>query len=182
MRLFVLGAAFLASGAAAPTQAAAQSTAVHGVTQVPTRVLPFDIPPGALERVAADFERVTDLTIVFADAGLAVIQSPGVSGTFTSIEAIDRLLSGTSVEGSVNGSTVTLRVSGVKEVVAVTADARPASPKYTQPLRDTPQTIVVIPQTVFQEQSATSLRDALRNTPGITLAAGEGGAAPATAS
>ena len=36
----------------------------------------------------------------------------------------------------------------------------------------------MIPQAVFQEQGASSLRDALRNTPGITLTAGEGGTAP----
>ncbi|QYM77819.1 TonB-dependent siderophore receptor [Horticoccus luteus] len=53
-----------------------------------------------------------------------------------------------------------------------------ASPKYTQPLRDTPQTVVVIPRAVYTEQGATSLRDVLRNTPGITFQAGEGGNAP----
>src|SRR6185436_15034603 len=39
-------------------------------------------------------------------------------------------------------------------------------------------TVAVIPSIVIEEQSATSLRDALRNTPGITLTAGEGGTAP----
>jgi catecholate siderophore receptor len=50
-----------------------------------------------------------------------------------------------------------------------------ASPKYTQPLRDTPQTITVVPQSIIEDQAATSLRDVLRNSPGITLQAGEGG-------
>ena len=50
-----------------------------------------------------------------------------------------------------------------------------ASPKFTEPLRDTPQTIVVIPKVVIEQQGATSLSDVLRNTPGITFAAGEGG-------
>lgn len=54
----------------------------------------------------------------------------------------------------------------------------PSSPKFTQPLRDTPQTVVVIPSSVYTEQAATSLRDVLRNTPGITFQAGEGGNAP----
>lgn len=53
-----------------------------------------------------------------------------------------------------------------------------SSPKYTEPLRDIPQTIVVIPGSVYAEQGATSLRDVLRNTPGITFQQGEGGAAP----
>lgn len=37
-----------------------------------------------------------------------------------------------------------------------------ALPRYTQPLRDTPQTITVVPQAVIQEQGATTLRDVLR--------------------
>ena len=50
-----------------------------------------------------------------------------------------------------------------------------SSAKYTQPLVDTPQTVVIIPQEVIAERNATTLRDVLRNTPGITFQAGEGG-------
>lgn len=49
------------------------------------------------------------------------------------------------------------------------------SPKYTQPLLDTPQTITVVPAELLQEQGVTTLRDALRNVPGISMQAGEGG-------
>jgi catecholate siderophore receptor len=56
-----------------------------------------------------------------------------------------------------------------------------SSPKYTAPLIDVPQTVVVIPRAVFSEQGATTLTEVLRNTPGITLLAGEGGGASATA-
>jgi len=48
--------------------------------------------------------------------------------------------------------------------------------KYTQPLLDTAKTITVIPQAVMQDRAVDSLRDALRNVSGISLAAGEGGA------
>ena len=50
-----------------------------------------------------------------------------------------------------------------------------ASPKYTVPLRNIPQTIQVVPQKAIQEQGATTLRDVLRNVPGISIQAGEGG-------
>lgn len=50
-----------------------------------------------------------------------------------------------------------------------------SSPKFTQPLVDTPQTISIIKKEVFQEQGATTLTDALRNTPGVTMLIGEGG-------
>lgn len=52
---------------------------------------------------------------------------------------------------------------------------RLSSAKYTQPLLDTPQTISVIKKEMLQEQGATSLVEALRNTPGITLQLGENG-------
>ncbi len=42
-------------------------------------------------------------------------------------------------------------------------------------LRDSPQSISVVPRAVIEQQAATTLRDVLRNVSGISLAAGEGG-------
>ena len=50
-----------------------------------------------------------------------------------------------------------------------------SSSKVTQDLVDTPQTIQVITKKVMDEQQATTLQEALRNTPGITLNLGENG-------
>ncbi|WP_208113490.1 TonB-dependent siderophore receptor [Tahibacter aquaticus] len=50
-----------------------------------------------------------------------------------------------------------------------------SSPKYTAPLRDTPQSIEVVPQEVMAGQNLLSLRDVLSTLPGITFGAGEGG-------
>ncbi|QBB69761.1 TonB-dependent siderophore receptor [Pseudolysobacter antarcticus] len=53
---------------------------------------------------------------------------------------------------------------------------KPASPKYTEVLRDVPQTINVIPKDLIQDQGVFLLRDILRqNVAGITFGAGEGG-------
>ncbi|HVK54159.1 MAG TPA: TonB-dependent siderophore receptor [Burkholderiales bacterium] len=43
-------------------------------------------------------------------------------------------------------------------------------------IRDIPQSVTIINRAVLDSQAATSLTDALRNVPGITLSAGEGGA------
>lgn len=69
--------------------------------------------------------------------------------------------------------------TNLKEIVVeanaqVYNPSRLQSPKYTEPLRDTPQTITVIPKAVIQDRGAFSLRDVLRNTPGISMQAGEG--------
>lgn len=52
---------------------------------------------------------------------------------------------------------------------------RVASSKFTQPLLDTPQTIAVISDEVLLQQGATTLSQALRNTPGVTFLLGENG-------
>ena len=51
-----------------------------------------------------------------------------------------------------------------------------SSPKYTEELVNTPQTIVVIKKELIEQQGALTLTDALRNTPGVgTLFLGENG-------
>jgi catecholate siderophore receptor len=51
-----------------------------------------------------------------------------------------------------------------------------ASPKFTQSLQDTPQTIQVITRDLFNQQGATTLTEALRNSPAVgTFFAGENG-------
>lgn len=49
------------------------------------------------------------------------------------------------------------------------------SAKLSQPLLDTTQTITAIPKEVLHDQGATTLAEALRNTPGLTLLLGENG-------
>jgi len=51
-----------------------------------------------------------------------------------------------------------------------------SSPKYTQPLLDTPQTISIITTQVMAQQGVTTLTEALRNSPGVgTFYLGENG-------
>lgn len=47
--------------------------------------------------------------------------------------------------------------------------------KFTAPLVDTPRSIQIIPRAVIEDTAATSMQDVLRNSPGITFGAGEGG-------
>jgi catecholate siderophore receptor len=48
--------------------------------------------------------------------------------------------------------------------------------RMTAPLLSTPQTVTVVPQQIIREQASSTVMDALRNVPGITFRAGEGGA------
>lgn len=47
--------------------------------------------------------------------------------------------------------------------------------KLTEPVRDTPRSVTIIPKEVLADTGATSFRDVARSTPGVTLATGEGG-------
>jgi catecholate siderophore receptor len=136
----------------------------------------FDIPPGPLETVLATFQKLTDLKALIPNEKLRTIPSPGVSGVYTSENALAQILAGTGVTYRFTGpKIVTLELEGVAASVEILGSITASSPKYTEPLRDTPQTITVIPKTVIEEQGATTLRDVLRNVPGLTMTAGEGG-------
>lgn len=70
----------------------------------------------------------------------------------------------------------TVSVEGQRPAEAQTyKPQQAASPKYTEPLRDTPQTITVVPEKLIEDQGATTLRDALRYVPGVAMVGGEGG-------
>src|SRR5499426_1342027 len=137
----------------------------------------FDIPPGPLETVLATFQKLTDLQALIPNEKLRAIPSPGVSGVYTVENALAQILAGTGLTYRFTGpKIVTVELEGVAASVEILGGVTASSPKYTEPLRDTPQTITVIPRTVIEEQGATTLRDVLRNVPGLTMTAGEGGA------
>ena len=148
------------------------------------RRLTFDIPAAPLGKVLAEIERLSGIRIVITNAAVAGLSSPGVSGIFTAIDAIARALEGTSVTSRITApNTVSVDIRILSESVNVAATApqpAPSSPKYAQPLIDVPQTIEVIPREVMDAQGVTSLSDVLRNVPGISLQAGEGGGASNT--
>ncbi|HJQ71699.1 MAG TPA: TonB-dependent siderophore receptor [Blastocatellia bacterium] len=138
----------------------------------------LDIPPGPLDAAIDAFQQVTKWKVTLSKVEIGAIQSPGVTGVHTIEQGLNHLLAGTGVSYRFTGpETLTLEVSGPTSSISVTGPAATiSSSKYTEPLRDVPQTVSVIPRAVIEEQGATTLRDVLRNVPGLTIAAGEGGA------
>jgi catecholate siderophore receptor len=136
----------------------------------------FEIAAGPLDPALEQFARVSGLRIRLADPAIGTIQSPGVSGLLTAEQALKRLLEGTSVGYRfADADVVTLEIAGTTEFVEVTRPRSSASAKLPEPLRDVPQTVNVITAAVMEQQGATTLREVLRNVPGITFQAGEGG-------
>lgn len=156
-----------------------------GRAQPPVRR--FDIAAGPLSTALETFTRMTGLVIADPQALVGQLHSFGVSGTFSDADAIRQLLAGTGVAYRFTSARAlrlepldlaagspdtlpTLTVEGTRE--------RASSPKYTVPLRDVPQSITIVPQRVMEAQGTTTLRDVIRNVPGLTVNAGEGGATP----
>jgi catecholate siderophore receptor len=137
----------------------------------------FDITPGPLQNALDAFRNVTGIQVSIKLESIGSLQSPGAVGIFTPEQALKQILSGTGVDYRFTApNAVSLELAVVKSSVEVVGKVAPALPKYTAPLRDLPQTINLIPKSVIEEQGATSLRDVLRNVPGMTITAGEGGA------
>jgi catecholate siderophore receptor len=133
-----------------------------------------------LSAVLPAFEKASGLRAQPSQEGILSLSSAGVSGLCTVEQALKKLLAGTGVTYRFTGSdTVTLEIESVAtsvDVTAAVAALATSTPKYAEPLIETPQTISVVPEHVMAEQGSTTLRDVLRNVAGISLAAGEGGA------
>lgn len=159
------------AGPQAPSQAPGNSSVL------PARR--FRIAAGPLGEVIRQIEDATGLRVEIVDERARTLDSPGVTGLYSPEEALRRALDGTglSVRTGQAGQWI-VEMPQVRESVEVFERAPLASPKYTEPLRDIPQSIMVIPRSVMEQQGATTLTEVLRNVPGLTIAAGEGGAAP----
>jgi catecholate siderophore receptor len=180
---------FLSTLAAAPTignRVAAPLLAQENrpsatATNSEQTVFQFNIPPGVLETVLRAFGDVTGVRTVASRMGIYDLASPGVQGSYTAEQALQQVLRGSGVGYRFTEPGVAMldlqqlqTEIEVRERVEPIAGP-PSSPKYTAPIVDIPQTITVIPKNVIEEQGATTLRDVLRNVPGLTIAAGEGG-------
>lgn len=175
-----LAAAAIGNGI--PAMAALHKDAgLGGQTISPEANLPvkrFSIPAGSLDEALQAYEAATSLTIrtTVPKDTLSGFQTGGVSGLMSSGEALTRLLEGTGLSFRLDGSSTLVVGLQSSADVSVTAQAAMPLSTFTEDLRETPQSITVVPQFVMKDQGVTTLRDALRNVPGISLAAGEGGA------
>jgi len=138
------------------------------VSETQQRQIQFDIAADTLEAVLIKFQQATDIQIVIPNDPMRALASPGVTGRFSPEQALKEILRGTGITYRfTNKRTAILEIHAAAAAVEIRDDSRPvlSSPKYTQPLLDTSQTITVISKKVIQEQGATTLRDVLRNVP-----------------
>jgi catecholate siderophore receptor len=181
-----------------PARAAEIGTSTRsgaGVTRV------FAIPPGSLNDALSAFKSQSGLQLS-VDAGLLRgISSPGAMGSLTPQEALSRLFAGTGLSYRLSGDVVVLEwrtaasdvseatvVSPVEVQIRAAAQADPyadprapykadrlSSTKFSEPVLNTPRAVTILTRQALEDKDATTLRDVLRSTAGVTLGSGEGG-------
>ena len=152
--------------------------------QDPTIALPalyFDIPAGPLADVLTAFQRVSGVEIetVFS---LEQLTSRGVRGACTAPAALSRLLEGTGLAARITSArtfvlepaTAAHRVETTGQLSHYAAEESGSATRTTTRLLDVPQTVIVVPRALLEDQHAQSVADAVRNVPGVSIAQGEG--------
>ncbi|MGE0392674.1 MAG: TonB-dependent siderophore receptor [Vicinamibacterales bacterium] len=196
-RLFVLGTTLAMSTnlalaethppagrrARAAASGVAAAAASEGSQDVLGQAFEFAVPAGPLDAAAAAFTAATRINVVFGLDSIGSIHSPGASGRLTADAALRVMLAGTGLSARFESGRVVFEVARLSEDVQVVGVGTTAvsSPKYVVPLRNVPQTVAVVPRDIIEKQGAFTLSEALRNVPGVTLQAGEGGGASNTA-
>jgi catecholate siderophore receptor len=196
IRLVTLATVTACAAAGGRTLAIAQPSPANGPTNSnpPESTLPvrrFNIPAGPLDAALHEFESQSGL---HADLNLQAdrasstgmsptevlngFNSPGVTGLYSNSVALRQLLKGTGLSFRFQGpNRVQIGLQHTDSVDVSTALPDSVSmQKFPEPLLDTPQSISVVPQFLIQDEGVSTLKDALRNVPGISLAAGESGA------
>ena len=140
----------------------------------------FDIAAGPLDGAIEAYEKATGLTvkIVLTAGTLAGFNSQGVVGLYREDEALRLLLEGTGLNYRTEDAATMVVGIQAKDTISVTSSVTDSvsMTKFTEPLLNTAQSITVVPEFAMKDEAVSTLRDTLRNVPGISLAAGEAGA------
>jgi catecholate siderophore receptor len=146
--------------------------------QLPVRR--FRIAAGPLSVALDRYRQQSGVTLKLQTSAdiLAGFTTGGVVGLYGNDSALRQLLEGTGLNFTFDGPDTALVGVRNRESVNVTSGLADAvtMTKFTEPVLDTPQTVVEIPQFVLKDEQNHTLLDAVRNVPGISIAAGESGA------
>lgn len=172
--------AYAASGSSNATAQQVVAEAAKDPTPAQLPVRRFHIIEGTLDAALEAYRTQSGIAVKLEipQEQLAGIKTSGVSGLYANDTALRQLLAGTGLSFRFEGAdtvSIGLRHSDSVDVAAGMADSVVMG-KFTESLLDTPQTVSVVPQFVLKDQQNRTLMDAVRNVPGISLAAGESGA------
>ncbi|WP_118178405.1 TonB-dependent receptor [Paraburkholderia phosphatilytica] len=111
-----------------------------------------------------------------ASTAFAQAASPGVAASAAQTAAAPAAASDASTAKTASDTALpAVVVSGASDRQDFQAERSSVGAKTPTALRDIPQTVTVINKALLNSQAATSFQDALRNAPGVTIGAAEGG-------
>ena len=178
-----LSLAIVAAGTLAMT-AQAQTASQQQSTQS------FDIAPGPLGQVLTRFADQAGLRLMVASDVLADQQSPGLRGNYEVNQGLAQLLGDKGLRGRLSGDVIliekvaeggaslelgatTIQGQGMGEATehsgSYTTGLTSVGSKTPASLKGTPQSMSVITAQAIKDRQMTSLNDAMRATPGITV-------------
>ncbi|MGV6475749.1 TonB-dependent siderophore receptor [Azotobacter vinelandii] len=158
---------------------------------VQAQEIDFNIAPQSLSNAIQAFAVQANLQVLYSPSVFDGVQSDGVKGKFSSIEALEQLLSGTGVTYTMQGSTVTLSKVASNATGAMSLDAMriednslgtitEQTKSYTPGTiasatrlvltpRETPQTVTVVTRQHMDDFNLTDIDKVIEHTPGVTL-------------
>jgi catecholate siderophore receptor len=157
----------------------------------------FNIPAQPLGQALIAFSEKTGIAVIVDSALLDGITSSPVIGTMSSDDALKALLINTGIayhptaesavtlqkvaaagQGATGDEMAPLSVEDTAEAAPLSDGYKPeraGTTKNTQPLLDTPKTVVVVTEKQMEDRGITDMKQALRTVPGVTMNQGEGG-------
>lgn len=152
----------------------------------------YDIAAQPLGQALIRYSEISGISVIADSTLIDGVTSAALSGSYSPDEALAALLAGTGIgyrptaQGTVTLERVAAGDSQQLQPLTVTDSmeqplsegykpVRQGSPKNTQPLLDTPKTVVVVTEKQMEDRGISSLKEALRTVPGVTMNQGEGG-------
>lgn len=177
--LIAMGTLAMCGASGTQNAAVAEPGSGHSGKQDQAPAFTFDIPAGPLATVLTQFRQVSGIgtSLHLPPESIAGFHSNGVKGSMTYAAALTAILDGTGLGYGMDrgGTRAEIQVQNAEQVSVMAGTNSVGLGQFTEALTDTAQTVNVVPQYILQEQGVTSFKDSLKNVPGITLAAGEGG-------
>lgn len=171
--------------------------AAPAMAQTTPRAVTFNIPAQDLNGALLAFADAAGIQVFYDSAKVQGLRSTAVSGNFTPAQALQQLLAGTGIgytftapnavaldkaAAAPSGATQLgpVRVGGESFAIQQPADKGyraeriVTATKTDTPLLDVPQSVSVVTQDQIRDQAITNMAEAVRYTPGLGFAQGEG--------
>ena len=132
----------------------------------------YSIAGGDLRRVIEQIAEQADLQLTDESAPMTGKRSAGVTGEFTTREALRRILAGTGLDFRLDGNELTLVEAGDTDQPARLNAIRVSGEKFDRTLQETLSSVAVFTAKDLAEHADRSLTDVMLRTPGVYAQSG----------